>query len=98
MLRHSIDKSLQRLHDESLNWNLRLKTNNDKSYILYCCYFYQDQLLRFYQFYRKTVLIISNLQNDFHQGNLSFACLQFYKHNFLNILAGNMFCCMQLKN
>ena len=40
-----------------------------------------------YQFYRDTALIISNLQKDFYQDNLSFVCLQFYLYNCLNILA-----------
>ena len=34
--------------------------------------------------------ITSNLQKYFHQ-DVSFACLQFYKYNCLNILAGNIF-------
>ena len=37
--------------------------------------------------------MISNLQKDFHQDNLSFVCLQFYKHNCLTILADNISCC-----
>ena len=44
-----------------------------------------------YHFYRNTAFIISNLQKDFHQDNLSFVCLQFYKHNRQNILADNIF-------
>ena len=40
-----------------------------------------------YQFYRDTAFIISNLQKDFYQDNLSFVCLQFYLYNCLNILA-----------
>ena len=28
-----------------------------------------------------------------HQDNLSFVCLQFYKHNCLTILADNISCC-----
>ena len=43
-----------------------------------------------YQFYRNTGLITSSLQKDFHQDNLSFVCLQFHKHNCLNILADNI--------
>ena len=39
-----------------------------------------------------TAFIISNLQKDFHQDNLSFVCLQFYEHNCLNILDGNICC------
>ena len=35
--------------------------------------------------------ILSNLQKDFHQDDLPFTCLQFYKHNCLNILADNIF-------
>ena len=34
--------------------------------------------------------IISNLQKDFRQNNLSFACLQFYEHKNVNILPGNI--------
>ena len=30
-----------------------------------------------------TTFISSNLQKDFHQENLSFVCLQFYKHKYL---------------
>ena len=40
-----------------------------------------------YQFYRDTAFIISNLQKDFYQDNLSFVCLQLYLYNCLNILA-----------
>ena len=57
---------------------------------LCCCYFLQDLFLRLYQFYHNTAFIISNLQKDFHQDNLAFACLQFYKHNCLNIFEGNI--------
>ena len=36
---------------------------------------------------------------NFHQDNLSFVFfLQFYKHNFLNILADNISCCIRVKN
>ena len=35
--------------------------------------------------------MLSNFQKDFHQDNLSFVCLQCYKHNCLNILADNSF-------
>ena len=45
-----------------------------------------------YQFYQNTEFITCNLQKDFHQDILSFACLQFYKHNCLNILADNISC------
>ena len=34
--------------------------------------------------------VISDLQKDFNQDNLSVVCLQFYKHNSLNILAINI--------
>ena len=40
------------------------------------------------------IRIMSNLQKDFHQNNLSFSYLQFYKCNGLNKLAGNI----QVKN
>ena len=43
-------------------------------------------------------LIIFNLEKDFRQDNLPFVCLQFYKHNFLNILAGNICFRIQVKN
>ena len=41
----------------------------------------------------KTYLLKSNLQQfqkDCRQDDISFAYLQFYKHNCLNILAGNI--------
>ena len=60
--------------------------------------FSQDQFLRLYQFYSYTAFIISNLQKDFHQDNLPFVCSQFYKHNYLNILAGNICFQIQVKN
>ena len=41
---------------------------------------------------------MSNLENDFHQDNLSFVCLQFYKHSCLNILGGNICFRIQVKN
>ena len=37
-----------------------------------------------------TSFIRSNHQKDYHQDNLSFVCLQFYRHDCLNILAGNI--------
>ena len=42
-------------------------------------------------------LIIFNLEKDFRQDNLPFVCLQFYKHNFLNIHAGNICFRIQVK-
>ena len=42
--------------------------------------------------------LISNLQKVVHQDNLSFACLQFYKHNCLNMLASNIFFCIHVKD
>ena len=36
-------------------------------------------ILGLYQFFRDTAFIISNLQKDYHQDNLSFPRLQFYK-------------------
>ena len=41
--------------------------------------------------YRNTAFIISILQKDCHQDDLSFVFLQFCKHNCLKILAGNIF-------
>ena len=46
--------------------------------------------LRLYQFCRYTELTIPNLKKDCHQDKLSFACLESYKHNCLNILADNI--------
>ena len=37
--------------------------------------------------------IISDLQKAFHQDNLSFLCLQLYKHNDLNKIADNTNSC-----
>ena len=37
-------------------------------------------------------------QKDFHQDNLPFVCLLFYKDNCLNILAGNIYFLVQVKN
>ena len=37
-------------------------------------------------------------QRDCHQDNLSFDCLQFYKHICLNILASNISCYKQVMN
>ena len=45
-----------------------------------------------------TAFIISNLQKDFHQDNLSLVYLHFYKDNCLNILEGNTCCHIQVKN
>ena len=42
--------------------------------------------------------IVSHLHKDFHQDNMSFVCLQFYKHNCLNTLAGNICFHIQVKN
>ena len=67
---------------------------NGKSYIFN---FWQDQLcLR--QFYCNTAFVISNLEKGFHQDNLSFSCLKFYKHNCLNVLAGQISFYTQVKN
>ena len=41
----------------------------------------------FSKIYRNSAFVIPNLQNHFHQDNLSFVCLQFYKHSCVNILA-----------
>ena len=46
----------------------------------------------------KTAFIISNPQKDFHHDNLSFFCVHFYNHNCLNILGGNVFSIIQVKN
>ena len=78
-----------------------LKTDSDILDILYCYYFWQDQFLCLNQFFRHTALIRPNLyqfQKDCHQDNLSFACLQFHKHNCLNILADNIYFLGQVKN
>ena len=42
--------------------------------------------------------MISNLQKDCHQDNLSFDFLQLYEHNCLTILAGNICFRIQVKN
>ena len=66
------------------------KTNNRKSYNLCCCCcFEQDRFFRFYQFYCNTAFIISSIKKDCLQDHLSFVFLRFYKHNCLNVLAGN---------
>ena len=55
-------------------------------------------IVTFSKFNSNTSFITSNLQKDFHQDNLSFACSQIYKHNCLNILASNICFHMQVKN
>ena len=40
----------------------------------------------------------SHTQKDYYQDDLSFNCLQFYKLNCLNVLAGNICFCKQVKN
>ena len=45
--------------------------------------------------YGNTAFIISNLEKYFHKNNLAFVWLQFYKHIFLNMLEGNICCCIQ---
>ena len=42
--------------------------------------------------------MISNLQEDCHQDDLLFVCLQFYKHNCLNIFEDNICFHIQIKN
>ena len=42
--------------------------------------------------------MILNLQKDCHQNNMSFACLQFYKHNCLFLLAGKIYFSYTNKN
>ena len=34
----------------------------------------------------------NHFQNDCYQDNPLFVCLQLHKHNYLNILKGNIFC------
>ena len=41
---------------------------------------------------------LNQCQNDCHQDNLTFACLQFYKHNCLNILPSNISFLIPIKN
>ena len=72
--------------------------NNDKLYILFICYFQQDRFFRLYQFYGNTAFIISILQKDFHQDNLSFLRLQFCNRNCVNVLAGNICLRIQAKH
>ena len=55
-------------------------------------------IVTFSKFNSNTSFITSNLQKDFHQDNLSFVSLQFYKHNCLNILASNICFHIQVKN
>ena len=95
---HNIVKSWQLLHAEYWNLNPCLKSNNDKSYILCYCYFEQDQFRRLYQYYLNTPFTISNLEKGHHKENLSLVCLQFYEHNCLNILAGNISFPIQVRN
>ena len=40
--------------------------------------------------YYDRIDIRSNLQKDCYQDNLPFVCLQFYRNNCKNILAGNI--------
>ena len=52
-------------------------------------------------FYCNTAFIRPNLnqfQKDYYQDDLSFVCLQFHKHNCLNILPGNICFTIQVKN
>ena len=60
--------------------------------------FSKINFFRLYQLYCNTAFIISNLQKDSHHDNLSFACLQFYKHNCLNILGANICFRIKVKN
>ena len=63
--------------------------------------FSNHQFLCLNQFYRNAAFMRPNLyqfQKNFHQDNQSLACLQCYKHNCLNILAGNICFCKQVKN
>ena len=63
----------------------------------------QEQTLMFHHFLKLlyhtfskiNLFMTSNFRKDFHQDNLSFACLQFSKHTYLNILEGNISCCIQ---
>ena len=74
------------------------KKNDSRQSILYCYYFSRDQFFCLNQFYHNKKFVKRVYQNqktnlhkfkkDCHQDNLSFACLQFYKYNYLNIVAG----------
>ena len=55
-------------------------------------------ICKIYQFYRNTAIIISNIQKHFYQDNLSFVCLQFYKHNCVYILVDNVCFHIQVNN
>ena len=56
------------------------------------------QFLRLYQFYHIVTFIASNLEKDCHQSNVSFVCLQIYKHGCLLILACNICFDTKVKN
>ena len=43
-------------------------------------------------------LTLIKFKKDCHQDDLSFACVQFYKYNCLNMLAGNISLPKQVKN
>ena len=45
-----------------------------------------------------TAFITFDIQKDFRQDNLPFDCLQFYKHNCLNIVTSNTCFRIQIKN
>ena len=49
-----------------------------------------SKISSFAYIFRNTTFIIPNLQKDFHEHNLLFVFLQFYKHNHLNTLANNI--------
>ena len=72
-----------------LQFEFMIKNDSGKPYILHCYYFWDNQFLRLYQLSCNTAFVIFNLRKDFQQDNLSFVCLQFYRQNCLNILAGN---------
>ena len=86
MLTLNIVKSWQPLDRESWNLNPWLKNHAFFTFIT----FRRINSFNLYQFYCNTTLIISNLQKNCHQVNLWFVCLQFYKHNYLNIVVLNI--------
>ena len=99
ILKHNMVKSWQLLQTEFWILNLWLKKKkSSRQSILYCYYFSHDHFFCLNQFYHNKKFVKRIYQNqktnlhkfkkDCHQDNLSFACLQFYKHNYLNIVAG----------
>ena len=75
--------------DRMLKFNRMIKKSIVPKHAFFAVVIF-SRISSLYQFFHNIAFITSNLnKKDCHQDNLSLACLQFCKHNCLNILLVN---------